>query len=68
MNRFLATAVWDNSWRLWDLEQLTEVNYFTFFLLTLQLLSRFFIKKVTVRKYTLLHFKTMEPSPALEVF
>ena len=24
--RFLATAVWDNSWRLWDLEQLTEVN------------------------------------------
>ena len=23
--RFLATAVWDNSWRLWDLEQLTEV-------------------------------------------
>merc|ERR1719430_874732 len=25
MNRFLATAVWDNSWRLWDLEQLTEV-------------------------------------------
>ena len=67
MNRFLATAVWDNSWRLWDLEQLTEVNYFTFFLLTLQLQSRFFIKKVTVKKYTLLHFKTMEPSPALEV-
>ena len=32
MDRFLATAVWDNSWRLWDLEQLTEVNYFTFFL------------------------------------
>ena len=67
MNRFLATAVWDNSWRLWDLEQLTEVNYFTFFLLTLQLQSRFFIKKVTVKKYTLLHFKTTEPSPALEV-
>ena len=68
MDRFLATAVWDNSWRLWDLEQLTEVNYFKFFLSILQLQSRFFIKKVTVRKYTLLHFKTMEPSPALEVF
>ena len=66
MNRFLATAVWDNSWRLWDLEQLTEVNYFTF-LSTFQPQPRFFIKKVTVRKYTLLHFKTMEPSPALEV-
>ena len=68
MNRFLATAVWDNSWRLWDLEQLTEVDYFIFFLIALQLQSRFFIKKVTVRKCTLLHFKTMEPSPALEVF
>ena len=67
MNRFLATAVWDNSWRLWDLEQLTEVNYFTFFSSTLQLQPRFFIKKVTVKKYTLLHSKTMEPSPALEV-
>ena len=67
MDRFLATAVWDNSWRLWDLEQLTEVNYFKFFLSIFQLQSRFFIKKVTVRKYTLLHFKTMEPSPALEV-
>ena len=28
--RFLATAVWDNSWRLWDLEQLTEVKLFRF--------------------------------------
>ena len=25
--RFLATAVWDNSWRLWDLEQLQEVPH-----------------------------------------
>ena len=32
MDRFLATAVWDNSWRLWDLEQLTEVNYRVVFL------------------------------------
>ena len=64
-NRFLATAVWDNSWRLWDLEQLTEVR--TSKQSFNENLVRCCIKKVTARRCTLLLFKTTEPLPAQEV-
>ena len=65
LNRFLATAVWDNSWRLWDLEQLTEVT--TSEQSFNETLVRCCIKKATARRSTLLLFKTTEPLPALEV-
>ena len=69
LHRFLATAVWDNSWRLWDLEQLTEVKPFPVSLLNSfdETLNRSCIKKVTARRCTLLPFKMMEHLPALEV-
>ena len=66
LNRFLATAVWDNSWRLWDLEQLTEVT-FPASLPIKETLLRCCIKRVIARRCTLLPFKMMELLPALEV-